>query len=663
MQHSDSAPQAIDGTSAATDAGVRNHDDALTGSILSAGADTSATTATAATATGGSSAEDALTGSTLSATAGTSATAATGGFRFGVSSTGFGSTASDGAPAATTTGFASSASEGSRATKMTGGFSFGNALIGDSNNMQSTGFNFGGISATGGGNKGQLVLSTDSAGEYKLPEITKMSTVGNSLGKLSPTSPIRKQEGQESISEITKTIDESIHKMQETIVQQNNGLQESVTDLNGAVTELKNDFSVMNGKVDHMNENIDHVKNGNSSLKDEFSGLQMKLQCVETRLDGVATTLAKLDDTMNKMSEMIPKYQSKQSKSGSGGGVTPLARSKVKISLPDELRFVFKMGDSSQPLEDIVFSPTPTDYCDEMNMYLNMLVLNVSFSCNKIAGKTNIVPRVLSVADVKSSMDQSSLLIGNFFEAAFDTNCPVLALIREGSEFFTVFGRWDEYMMENSVLIFHSPQSKVSESVEQCARKLCKNYLRKAKDDKEFNISVRTKLFESMPEWCSLNKRLDFANFSGEHTSLPAFSFVASFCCLYLLFRNKLDPEKVSLECIKNLASLLDDFVVELLGVGSTFKLSSSKTKKKLLSIVEYCETTIRSEPFNAIEEHDTHKLCELFKTCYENFSRSSDKRVQAVEVVGKSTSSKRKNVEKQGKTSKRPRATTGGEE
>ena len=82
-----------------------------------------------------------------------------------------------------------------------------------------------------------------------------------------------------------------------------------------------------------------------------------------------------------------------------------------------------------------------------------------------------------------------------------------------------------------------------------------------------------------------------------------------------------------------------------------------------MLSIVEYCETTIRSEPFNAIEEHDTHKLCELFKTCYENFSRSSDKRVQAVEVVGNSTSSKRKSVEKPGKTTKRPRATTGGEE
>lgn len=632
MQHSDSAPQAIDGASAATDAGVCNHDDALTGSILSA-------------------------------SAGASATTATGGFSFGVSSTGFGSTASAGAPAATTTGFASSANEGSRVTKMTGGFSFGSALIGDANKMQSTGFNFGGISATGGGNNGQLVLSTDSAGGSNSPEITKLSTVGNSLGKLTPTSPIRKQEGQESISEITKTIDESIHKMQETIVQQNNGLQESVTDLNGAVTELKNDFSMMNGKVDHMNENIDDVKNGTSSLKNEFSGLQMKLQCVETRLDGVATTLAKLDDTMNKMSEMIPKYQSKQSKSGSSGGVASLARSNVEISLPDELRFVFKMGDSSQPLDDFVFSPTPTDYCDEMNMYLNMLVLNVSFLCNKIAGKTNIVPRVLSLADLESTMEQSSLLIGNFFEAAFDSNCPVLALIREGTEFFTVFGHWDEFLMEGGVLIFHSPQSKVSESVEQCARKLCKNYLRKANDDKEFNISVRTKLFESMPEWCSLNKRLDFANFSGEHTSLPAFSFVASFCCLYLLFRNKLDPEKVSLECIKNLVSLLEDFVVELLGVGSTFKLSSSKTKKKLLSIVEYCETTIRSEPFNAIEQHDTHKLSELFKTCYENFSRSSDKRYQDVEVVRKTTSTKRKSVEKTGKTSKRPRATTGGEE
>jgi hypothetical protein len=66
-------------------------------------------------------------------------------------------------------------------------------------------------------------------------------------------------------------------------------------------------------------------------------------------------------------------------------------------------------------------------------------------------------------------MEQSSLLIGVSLATKFHNDLPVLALIREGMEFFTVFGYWNSGLGVNKIYILHSSGSVVSKEASDCA--------------------------------------------------------------------------------------------------------------------------------------------------------------------------------------------------
>jgi hypothetical protein len=214
-------------------------------------------------------------------------------------------------------------------------------------------------------------------------------------------------------------------------------------------------------------------------------------------------------------------------------------------------------------------------------------------------------------------------------------------LIREGMEFFTVFGYWNSGLGINEIYILHSSGLVVSKEVSKCAESVCKAHMNTIIGDDSICIFHREH-FEKLPlpPTSSIRKDIELSHFDGPHTSSQAYSFAASFAASFasscLLFESKLDPSQAESNDVKKFLSPLKKYVKALLGRGQAMNLSGKAVKQSLQSIAVCCEEIIKSEPLNAMAMLDTLEVGTLFKVCYENFSLSSEKMYANVEVAGK---------------------------
>jgi hypothetical protein len=326
----------------------------------------------------------------------------------------------------------------------------------------------------------------------------------------------------------------------------------------------------------------------------------------------------------------------------------------TNVVVPEELKLILNMGVDDNQVDFVFSSNTSEDameQCNQISSFLDLFIFIKSFLCNKANGRINIVPKVIEVGDLRHTMDQSSLLIGVALETKFNNDLPVLALIREGMEFFAVFGYWNSGIGINEIYIYHRSDSDVSREVSKCAESVCKAHMSTFIDE-DSPCCPHPQPFEKffLPTTSSIREDIEVSHFHGPHTSSQAYSFAASFATSCLLFESKLDLSQSESNDVKKILSLLKKYVKALLGKSHTMNLSGKLVKQSLQSIAVCCEEIIKSEPLNATVTLDTLEVGSLFKVCYENFSLSSEKMYDHVQVAGKiegigkkSTSGKRK--------------------
>lgn len=472
-------------------------------------------------------------------------------------------------------------------------------------------------------------------------------------------------EDQTYVSEFTATIDSSIHKMQETLEKQTNTLKVSVTEMKEEVSSYHKKMDRINMEVGSLKEDTTNIKQDMihmnadvGSLKQEVTNIKQELDSFKVCLENMGNTMTHIDTNVDQMKEMLAKSSLKRKGVGSSaiGAAASTAGNQCysNVVVPEELKLILNLGVDGNQVDFVFSSNTSEDaleQCNQISSFLNLFIFIKSFLCNKSNGLINIVPKVIEVGNLRHTMQLSSLLIGVALKSKFNKDLPVLALIREGMEFFVVYGFWNPGIGYNEVYIYHRADSDVSSEVSKCAEAVCKAHMNTFHDNNSSWCPHPTP-FEKfyVPMTSSIRGDIDLSHFDGPHTSLQAYSFAGSFAISCLLFESKLVLSQSESKDVKKFLSVLKKYVKALLGKSHPMNISGKLVKESLEHIAMCCEDIIKSEPLNATVTLDTLEVGSLFKVCYENFSLSSEKKYDHVQVAGKSegigkksTSGKRK--------------------
>jgi hypothetical protein len=459
-------------------------------------------------------------------------------------------------------------------------------------------------------------------------------------------------EDQTYVSEFTATIDSSIHKIQETLEKQTNTLKVSVTEMKQEMSSYHSTMDRINMDVGSLKEDTTNIKqdlihmNADvGSLKQDVTNIKQELNCFKVRLENMDNSLSHIDTNVDQMRELLANSSLKRKGVGSSaiGAAASTAGNQCSpnVVVPEELKLILNMGVDGNQVDFVFSSNTSEDameQCNQISSFLNLFIFIKSFLCNKANGRINIVPKVIEVGDLHHTMEQSSLLIGVALKSKFNKDLPVLALIREGMEFFVVFGYWNSGIGINEIYIYHRSDLDVSREVSKCAGAVCKAHMNTIPDD-DSNCYPHPTPFEKLflPMTSSFREDIEVSHFYGPYTSSQAYSFAASFATSCLLFESKLDLSQSESNDVKKFLGLLKKYVKALLGKNHTMNLSGKLVKQSLQNIAECCEDIIKSEPLNATVTLDTLEVGSLFKFCYENFSLSSEKMYDHLQVAGKS--------------------------